>query len=276
MTTVGTELRAIRYRPGPKIMMAVWCAQIIVFAYLVSYLIYRFVPSLSPAQAAQIHRALLPGQLATQVLDSMPVYGGPVMLIIGALVGGGDYRWGTLRTIIARYPDRTGFLLGRAGALTAVMLLISVVSLVLSGVCATIIALAGHDSAAWPSPGSLLAHLLALWLVCAAWGIAGFALAVLTRSVTAAIGIGLLWTLALENVVGALAASVPALSDVRKVLLSAATGSLAKAMSGPGAAAGAPGVAPVVAGWVAVLILLGYVAAGIGVGLAAFTRRDIT
>lgn len=276
MMTVSTELHVLRHRPGPKIMMAMWCAQIVVFAYLISYLIYRFVPSLSAAQAAQIHRALLPSQLGTQVLDSMPVYGGPVMLIIGALVGGGDYRWGTLRTIIARRPDRVSILLGRVGALTTVMLITAVLSLLTSGLCSAIVALANHDHAAWPTPGSLLLHLLALWLVCVTWSMAGFALAVLTTSVPAAIGIGLMWALALENAIGLLSASVPALAVVRKGLLSAATGSLAKAMGGPGATAGAPGVAPVIAGWLAVLLLLGYAALAVGLSLLMFTRRDIT
>ncbi|MGD0244340.1 MAG: hypothetical protein ABSB59_29015 [Streptosporangiaceae bacterium] len=275
MITIRTELHALRHRPGPKLMVVVWSAQIIVFAYLISYLIYRFVPHLTTAQAAQIHRGLLPAQLDNQLLYSMPVYGGPVMLIIGALVGGGDYRWGTLRTIVARRPDRIGFVLGRAGALTVVMLLTSVSSLVISGICSTIVALADHDPAAWPPLPSLLLHLLAFWLVCAAWAMAGFALAVLTRSVTAAIGIGLMWTLALENVIGLLSSSVPVLAGVRKGLLSAATGSLAKAMGGPGAVTGAPGVAPVLGGSLAVVVLLGYIALGIGVSAVAFTRRDI-
>jgi ABC-type transport system involved in multi-copper enzyme maturation permease subunit len=257
-------------------MAAIWCAQIILFAYLVSYLIYRFVPHLTAGQAARLHHALLPAQLGSQVLDSMPVYGGPVMLIIGALLAGGDHRWGTLRTLLARRPGRAEFLAGRAATMAAVMLAISVLSLVISGVCSTVIAVISHFPAGWPSAGSLLLHLAALWLICLAWAMTGFALAVLTRSLTAAIGIGLMWTLVVENIVAGLSASVPALAELRKGLLSAATGSLAQALSGSAVPSGVPGVASVVSGPVAALVLVLYVAAGFGAAVLVFRRRDVT
>jgi ABC-type transport system involved in multi-copper enzyme maturation permease subunit len=271
------ELFGLRRRPGVWILTAVWSAQIIVFAYLVAYLVYRFVPELTPEQAQQMRTSLLPASIGNQMLGSMPVYGGPVMLIIGALVAAGDYRWGTLRTILGRYAARTSLLLARFGAMALVFLLLSVLTLVVSALCSVVLALVEGETIVWPGPGSIALSVLALWLVCTAWGGLGFALGIVTRSIAAAIGIGLLWTLMVENLIGGLAGLLPVLETVRTVLLSAATGSLAADLgSSTVSEGGGPGVVATMSGAAATAVLLGYVALTVLVSCAVFRRRDVT
>lgn len=275
--SLRAELFALRRRPGVWILGGVWALQVIVFAYVVFYVVHRVQgPDMAPGQADGLLRQLLPESVGFKVLGSMPVYGGPVMLVIGVLIAASDYRWGTLQTILSRGGDRSGFLVGRFLGMTVVMAVIAVVSLVLSVVCSTVVAAAVGRPAVLPSVADLGVFLLAMTLVCTAWGALGFLLGQVTRNPATAIAIGLLWTLGLENGINGLAYALPALDGLRVLMLSANTGALAHALGAPTmAAGGAPGVVDIVTGPVAVATLLGYAVVALAAGLAAFRRRDI-
>ncbi|WP_129662955.1 ABC transporter permease [Phytoactinopolyspora endophytica] len=160
----------------------------------------------------------------------MPVYGGPVMLIIGVLVASADYRWGTLQTILSRSGHRSGILTGRFLGLAVVMTLIAAGSLVLSIICSVVVALSTGSALTLPHVGALVGFLAAMLLITMAWSAVGFLFGVLTRNPATGIAIGLLWTLALENGLSGLACAVPALEGIRFVMLSTNTGAIAHAM----------------------------------------------
>lgn len=272
-TLVLAEWFGLRRRTGVLVMTLVWAVQVIFFAYLVLFIVYRSTEkTLSPVAAEQALRGLLPSSTGSFIVGSLPIYGGPVMLCIGAIIACGDYRFGTLRTLLSRYPARAPFVLARFTAMTVVLLAVSVMTLALSVVCSGVIASIQGRPLDYPGAGTLVVALGALWLVSTAWGAFGFLIGILLRNLAAAIVVGLVWTLLVENLVfGGLGAVVPALGSVRVILLSPSSGALAAALG----AHGTPGVVPTASGPVAVLVLLGYVVVCALISVVVFARREV-
>lgn len=277
---VRAELFGLRRRPGVLLMSSIWALQVIVFAYTVLYIVYRTSGAeLPPGDADQLITAVLPVSTGSFIVGSLPLYGGPVMLCIGAIISSGDYRFGTLRTLLSRYPDRSRFVVARFLGMATVMFGVAVLTLTLSLVCSGVIAGIEGRPLDYPGLGSLVVTLGAIWLVVTAWGAVGFALGTVTRSVVSAIAIGLVWTLMVENLLfGGLSAAVPVLDTVRMVLLSPSSGSLAYALgASPGTgSSGTPGVVSLVSGPVAVLVLAGYILLSALVAVSVFRRRDVS
>ncbi|MDG4832117.1 hypothetical protein O7627_22810 [Solwaraspora sp. WMMD1047] len=273
--SLRAELFALRRRPAVWIVAAGWTVQIICFVYLITYLVYRAVaaqPEGSGSDSGPILADLLPASADHTIVGALPIWGGPVMLVLGALIAGGDQRWGTLRTVLARFADRTSFLLGRFLALALLLLALSVLTLAVSAASSVAVALVEGAAIRWPGPDRFLLALGSIWLICTAWGMVGFVLALATRSLTAAVGAGLLWTLLVENAVTGLGGLVPLLGAVRTVQLSTSSGSVAAAL---GASGDGFGVAAVTSGPVAAGVLAGYVVLALLAALVIFRRRDL-
>ncbi len=273
--SLRAELFALRQRRSVWVLAGVWGLQILLFAYLIAYVIYRSMgDDLGAGEAVALRDSLLPGSVDPYVVGSMPIWGGPVMLIIGALVSASDYRWGTLRTIMARFANRGALLVGRYLALVLVMLGVAVATMLLGAVASLGVALADGSAIGWPGPGELIAAVGALWLVATAWASLGFAVGVLTRNVAATIGIGLVWTLLVENVVGVLAGSL-GLDGVTAVLLGPASAAMSEALGASPGAGGGFAITAVTGPAVAVTVLAGYAVVSLLAALAVFRRRDL-
>lgn len=269
---LNAEWFALRRRIGVQVLVAVWALQVIVFAYLVELVVYRSTAKTTTSTA--VLTGLLPASTGSYVLGSLPLYGGPVMLCIGAVIGSGDYRFGTLRTLLSRYPNRVSFTLARFSGMTLSMLAVSIMTMLLSLVCSGIVAKIQGLPLDYPNTGRLLLGLGAIWLVTTAWGGLGFLVGILTRNLAAAIVIGLAWTLIVETVLfGGLGSVVPAINAIRVILLSPSSASLAYAL---GAQASTPGVTSTASGPVATLVLVGYVLLSALISAAVLRRRDIS
>lgn len=274
---VRAEWFGLRRRPGVLVMALVWSIQVMAFAYLILFIVYRSTGSdLAPADAEGMLGQLLPHSTGSFIVGSLPIYGGPVMLVIGVMVASGDYRLGTMRTLLSRFSNRTVFLAARFTGLVLVMLALSVLTMVLSLLSSGLVALAEDRPLDYPAPGSLLLAIGSIWLIVTAWASLGFALGSLTRNVGAAIAIGLTWTLGIETLlVGGIASVVPFLDAIRVVMLSPSSGSLASALGAQDGSGGTPGVVSTVDGPVAAIVLVGWTAISALVALAAFRRRDV-
>lgn len=163
------------------------------------------IEALGPVQLAQIERQLsFPGVFGA-VLGQVNGVGGILAIFLAAGSLGGDYSWGTLRTLLARSPSRGAFLLAKLLALLLSLLLATLIALA----AGALIALAASGWLGLPSQlGArdvlllpvaigralfvILPYLLAT-LACAAWG----------RSVLAGVGGGLIF-LALDVGAGSL------------------------------------------------------------------------
>src|SRR4051794_17588878 len=88
------ELFKLRKRPAVWVLFAVWLTLLGVFTHLFPYLSYR---SSGRPQLAQ----LLPSHLPEQAIGGYAMWGGALMVVLGALCLGSEYGWGTLRTMLS-------------------------------------------------------------------------------------------------------------------------------------------------------------------------------
>lgn len=177
------------------------------------------IEALGPAQLEQIQRQLSFPGIFGAVLGQVNGVGGILAIFLGAGSLGGDYSWGTLRTMLARAPGRGAFFLAKLLALllalfVAVLIALAAGSLVALGASAWLglpSQLTGRDLLLLPvgvarSLFIILPYLLAT-LACAAWG----------RSVLAGVGGGLIF-LAVDVGAGSLS-SLGMVSDLVRTLL---------------------------------------------------------
>jgi hypothetical protein len=136
-----------------------------------------------------------------------------------------------------------------------------------------IIASAEGRALDWPGAGDLVQGIGAGWLVAAMWTVLGVLLAVALRSVALPVGLGLVWLLAVQNLLALIAAPLLTwVADLQKGLPGPNAGSLVAAL---GASSSTPGVESVVGGGQAALVLAGYLVVFAVLGGALLRRRDI-
>lgn len=272
------ELFSLSRRPGVRIAVGVWLAQILVFAYVVQYTVYRAMGSeLDPTQAASMVGALAPELAGTYVAASVPGYGIPVFVVLGALVAASDYRFATMGTLLARCPQRVSFLLARYGALLVALAATAVLTVLVGLVGGTVLTML-EGGPLGIDLGNLVVGASGVWLMSAGYATLGFALGVVLRNLMTASVVGIAWLVGVEMLlIGGLAGALPVVDAVRSVLLTPSVGSLAAALDTGGVTSGQglPGVGAVTEGWVAVLVILLWVAVALVLAVRAFRRRDV-
>jgi ABC-2 type transport system permease protein len=251
-----------------------------VFGYLIPYVGYRsgggsgFAAGQTPAQ---LLADLLPGRLVPNTLGGFPMFAGAIALIIGGLAAGGEYGWGTLKTILVQRPRRLTVLAGKLLAIQTVILAVVLGTFAMDGLWSWVIAATEGRTADWPSLLDLGRGIGAGWLVLGMWSLLGAFLGVLFRSTSLAVGLGLVWALAIENLVRGFANLLGFLDAFQRGLPGVNAGSLVASL---GAATvdqsgGTPGVTAVVSGPQALLVLGAYVVVLAVLAGAVLQRQDV-
>ncbi|MDX3110667.1 ABC transporter permease subunit [Nonomuraea angiospora] len=274
---LAAEVLLLWRRPALPLIGAGWVLMVVVFGFGVPYIVYSTLdPAGEAAERAALLEVLLPSAAHTTAAGSYPLFGGAMMLIFGVLVTGSEYRWRTWQARLTQGPGRAQVIVAKAVAGAAAVLVFVVAAQVAALVVSMVIAAVTGQAVAWPPISGLTAAIGAAAFLSIAWMSAGLALGVICRGVGAALGVGLMWTLGLENALTGLAGIVPALQPVRAILLGPASGSLVASLGTPSSGGGGIGVSAYVSGPVACAVLLAYVAAGIAIALTLISRRDLT
>jgi ABC-2 type transport system permease protein len=276
---VRAELFKLSKRPAVWVLLATAAVLNQIFSYLVPYLSYRagdaqsFAGSIPPQE---VLASTLPDQLVINTIGGFPVFAGALALVLGALMFGGEYGWGTVKTLLSQRLGRSTVLAAQLLALGAAMLVCVGVLFALSALSTAGIALAEDQAMHWPSVAAMFEGFGAGWLVLAMWGALGAVLGVTLRSVALPIGLGVVWVLGVENLVSAMASNVmTALRPLRDVLPGVNAGSLVSAVMPDRVIDPPPGVVASVAEPRALVTLLAYLAACAALGLWTTRHRDI-
>lgn len=165
--------------------------------------------------------------LVPNLLPTSTGLGRTLALLLGVLVVGGEYGWGTLKTVLIQRSGRGGMLAGKLLVLGA-----AVVGLVLLIFAAGVVGSLGvgwveGSVAGWPPIGEVVGGAAAMWLILAVWAMLGVFLAVLFRGTALAVGIGLAYVLVLETAIASFPAESGALSQARRMLPGESSDSLA-------------------------------------------------
>lgn len=268
-----SELFKLVRRPAVWVVLSVWLALMLLFTYVFPYVAYR--GTTNPAAALVRLTPLLPAHLAGQALTGYPVWGGALIVVLGALVAGSEYGWGTLKTLLGNSPNRVNAFAGQLGALATVVAGLVVVAFACSGLAGVLIGLTAHASLTAPSGADLARSLAAGWLILCMWAAFGVLLGTLLRGTALSIGLGVVWLLAVEDLLRATAALVPPIATVEKGLPGVNAGSLVAALGAPAASASGTGIAAVVGGAQAIAIVAAYLVLFAVVGGVLLWRRDV-
>ncbi|MDV3222354.1 hypothetical protein [Intrasporangium sp.] len=268
-------------RPATWLLLVAAAGLTVTFGYAIPY---AGLGALGEAARGDALGLLLPARFADTAIGGLPAFIGALALIHGVLTVGTDYALGTWKTILVQQPSRGAVLAGKTGVLAISALVLVTTLLVVSAVASAIIAAldagvpvaGGADvgAAAWPQASEALADLAGGWLVVFMWAMLGAALAVVLRGVALPVGIGLVWMLAVQNLITVLAAPLlDWVEDVQPFLPGPAAGSLVASLGG---GQNTLGVAVLASQSQALLVLAGYIVLFTGVALGALTARDLT
>ena len=263
-------LKLVR-RPAIWTLLVVALLLSLTFTYLVPYAGYA--GGTGGPTADRGLATMLPGQLVGNSIAGLPVFLGALMLILGVLAVGSEYAWGTWKTVLTQNPSR---LRVYAAKLITVCLaaLAGVLAVFAVGALASLaVALAEERPVHWPGAAELVAGIGAGWLIAAMWTVLGALLGIALRGVALPVGLGLVWLLAVQNLLTLIAAPLlESVAQVQKALPGPNAGSVAAAL---GAGADTPGVEALVSGGQAVLVVGAYLLVFAALGGFLLRRRDI-
>ena len=275
--SVRAELLRLRRWPAYWVLIGVWFALDLTFVYVFPYIAYR--TGGGPAGDAGIPRAqlladLLPTAVPAAAVQGTPLFGGAILLILGALTVGSGYGWGTWKTVFTQGPGRATVFAGTLATLALTVVGLVVATFALDLAVAAVLAAVEDQPVDLPTLGALAQGAGTGMLVLGMWCAAGVLIGVLTRSPALAVGLGLVWALVVENLLRGVADLIGGLAVVTDHLPGTAAGSLVGALGG---ATGdrTPGVQTILTGGTAVAVLVGYLLVFAAAGLVLVRTRDV-
>jgi ABC-2 type transport system permease protein len=276
------EILKLRKRPATWILLGVVLALTQLFGYLLPYSSWATSGQNFQTQGQNPEAVLagtLPGELIPTSLGGFPVFAGALALILGALATGSEYGWGTMQTALTQRPTRLAVYGGKLAALAASSLAIVLATFALNAVVAGVIATVESRALDYPSAAELAQGIGSGWLIMGMWCGLGALLGFAFRGVALPVGLGVVWVLAVEGLVSAVADSLlTSLQPLRNLLPGVNAGSLVWSLAPGGGSSGEapPGVVDAVTGGRATLSLAVYAAAFLAAGALLIRRRDVT
>lgn len=277
---VQAELFKLARRRALWVLLAAGIVLQEVFSYVIPYISYADGGGGSfegGASRAELLASTLPGQFIGNTLGGLPVFAGALALVAGALVTGGEYGWGTVKSLLTQGPSRVAVAGGQLGALV-VAALVGIVAMLGAGALTALgIALGESRPVDFAGAGAIVQGVAGGWLIFTMWMLLGAMLAVILRGIALPIGLGVVWVLGVENLLNSMATSVlTALRPLRDVLPGSNAGSLVTAVMPAQTLDPAPGVNDYVSGGRALATVAAYVVVSAVVAILVSRRRDVT
>jgi len=279
LASARADTLRLRRWPTVWVLSGIWVLLNLMFVYVFRYLSYR--NGSGPAAGdgtprAELLAGVLPDRVAIAVVQGLPMFGGAIVLTIGALAAGSGYGWGTWKTALTQGPSRLSVAGGTVISMAGLVLAMLAVTFVVDLGVASALAMVEGQPLGLPAIGPLAKAIGAGILVAGMWALAGVAIGTFTRSPALAVGVGVVWVLAIENLLRGVASLLSWLDPVADVLPGTAAGSLVEAVGAtPVGEGGSPGVVTNLAGWPAAAVTVGYLLAFLVLTGFLVRRRDI-
>jgi ABC-2 type transport system permease protein len=198
------ELFKVVRRPGIWVLISVLLALAILIGYAITWLIYTFPPpgssqGLPPGTTlADFKVALYPQNFVRQTLSQWGVLGGVFALIVGVLMQGSEYGWGTIKTLYTQRSGRLTMLFGKIAALAVVVAVMVVALFAVDAASSSVVAWVDGKTISFPDLDVIVKAVVAAFLIFGFWAIFGLTLSTLFRQSAMAIGLGLAYALVVE------------------------------------------------------------------------------
>jgi ABC-type transport system involved in multi-copper enzyme maturation permease subunit len=212
------ELFKFVRRPAVWVLVVLLLFLAVGLGYVITYLIDTFAPAsasqgLPPGtKLSDFKVALYPQNFVKDTFSTWGSLGGVFALIMGVLVQGSEYGWGTIKTLFTQRYGRLTMLLGKLTALAVLVLVMVVALFAVDAVASVIIVSIDGKPIEFPAADVIVKAIVAGFLIFGFWAIFGFTLATVFRQSAMAIGLGLAYALVVEllifSLLNALGASV--------------------------------------------------------------------
>ncbi|MFI9505870.1 ABC transporter permease subunit [Nocardia sp. NPDC052566] len=271
------ELLRLRKWPAFWTVLGSWVVLNLVFAYLFNYLAYTSGQSSRMSNGLPkdaLLQQMLPAAVPEVFTQGMAMFGGALMLILGALVVGSGFGWGTWKTVFTQGPSRFSAIGAVVLSLMLVVVgLVCVVFVVDVGVASIIGATQGQALALPPLGRSMLGIGTGIAIL-GMWTLLGALIGTIARGPALAVGLGLVWVLVVENLLRGVAGIFEPIKAITDHLPGTAAGSMAGAMRSVKGAA-TPGVLDILSRTESLVFLGIYAAVFVAGTLWLFKRRDM-
>ena len=268
---IKAEFRKYLRRPAFRLGAAA-VALLVAIAYAIG-LAGIINPSLAPRGGINV-LTLYPDQFVNNVTGAAGL-SAAIAMIVGALTAGSDYAWGTFKTSIIQRPGRLSTVAGRIIAYLGFTGVLTLIIFVVGAAGSVVVALYESHSITWPQAIDVVKGFAAIWLVLSVSGSLGLFLGTLFRQPAGAVGVGLVYGLALQVLVVRFIAGIDggAYKWIADLFEGQNSTALLHYFTSP---AFGPSPAPDIAASRAVLVLVAYVAVYIAAASALVLRRDVT
>lgn len=199
----GELFKAVR-RPGIWILIGLLLGLAILLGYAITWLIYTYSPP-SSAQGlppgttfADFKVALYPQNVVKQTLGQWGVLGGVFALIVGVLLQGSEYGWGTIKALYTQRFGRLTMLFGKLAAMLVVVLVMVIGLFAVDAASSWVVGQLDGKTSNFPAADVIAKAIGAAFLIFSFWAVFGFALATVFRQSALAIGLGLAYALVIE------------------------------------------------------------------------------
>ncbi|WP_433758385.1 ABC transporter permease [Nocardia sp. CA-135398] len=277
MASTKAEMLRLRKWPAFWIILGTWILLNLTFSYLFNYLAYSSgdmkTMSNGLPKDVLLHQ-MLPAAVPEVFTQGMAMFGGALMLILGALTIGSGYGWGTWKTVLTQGPSRTNAIGGALISLALTVIGLVCVAFVADIGVASIIATSQSQSLALPGLGHAMNGIITGTAILGMWTLAGALIGAIARGPALAVGLGLVWVLVVENLLRGVAAIFSPIKVLTDHLPGTAAGSMAGAMrtvEGPST----PGVLNILSRTQSLIALVVYVALFAAGTMWLVRRRDM-
>jgi ABC-2 type transport system permease protein len=243
--SVRAELFRLRRWPAFWVTVTAWLLLNALFGYVFSFVTYTSGDSNFSNEGesrAALLASIVPSGLAEQFPQGMPLFGGAIMMVLGAIVAGNGYGWGTWKTAFMQGPSRAATVLGSMAALVLLVVGVVLTTLVADAGMSLAVAAAESQSVSWPALPDLLQSLGGALLVLEMWALAGYFLGVVARGPAVSVGLGLVWALVIEGLLRGVGTSLQVVAVFTHFLPGTAAGSLIGSIVGVGGPDPTPGI----------------------------------
>lgn len=194
IATIKAEWRKNRFRPAFLVGSGLMAAITVLF-YSIDW--YQATHPGSSEQAVSI-LTLYPSNFVSNGLSAGFPIGAAIAVVLGALLAGSEYSWGSLKTVLTQRAGRLTTWTARVVVFLAWMAILTLVTFAVGALYSVLIATVENHAIVWPPTSDIVKALGTIWLILAAFGSIGLALGVLIRQSAAALGIGLVYLLSVE------------------------------------------------------------------------------
>jgi hypothetical protein len=275
------DLLRLRHWPTMWVLAGVWTALSTMFSFAFPYMAYRSDDTATAFQGGgnpeDVLASMLPSSLPALIVAGTPMFGGAIVMILGALSAGSGYGWGTWKTVFTQGPSRVSAFSGTIASVGLFVVALMAWTVCLDVGLSCLVAVAEGRDIAFAGLGDIARAAGGATLILGMWAAAGVLLGTLTRGPAMSVGLGLVWTFVVENLLRGAANLLDWLAVLTDRLPGTAAGSLAGAIGataeGPDAT---PGVLTVLSGPTAALFVAVYLVLFVGLAVVLVRRRDLS